>query len=214
MKWIIANKEVECNYNVSSGFSTIEFIAEETKNCFGSVKDTKESSVLQLSKPLPNGCDQISFMMKIVDLGENIEGNGNNGIEIGFCRKTIDEESKFSRYKRMEMGLWYDPYNGAIYNNNDTPKEFINRAEKNDVIEWRVKDTQEDDETVKTTATLLINKHEFGQTYILDRSVSIYPSIYIGSTESKVTIDTSGMGYIPTLIEYPDNTDEHGRFEK
>ena len=140
MKWMFANKEMERSYNVSCNFSTIEFIAEERKNCFGSVKDTKESSVMQLSKPLPDGCDQISFMMKIVDLGKNIEGNGNNGIEIGFCRKISDEEAKFSRERRMDMGLWYDPYNGAIYNNKNTPKECINRAEKNDMIEWRVQD--------------------------------------------------------------------------
>ena len=214
MKWMFANKEMERNYNVSSNFSTIEFIAEEKKNCLGSVKDTKESSVLQLSKPLPNGCDQISFMMKIVDLGKNIVGNGNNGIEIGFSRKISHEESKYLRRKRMEMGLWYDPYNGAIYHNKRSQEELINRAEKNDVIEWRVQDTKEDDGNVITRATLFINNQEFGQPYILDRSVPIYPSIYIGSTEAKVTIDTSGMCYIPTLIEYHDNTDEPGRFEK
>ena len=211
---MFANKEMERNYNVTNNFSTIEFIAEETKYCPGLVKDTKESSVLQLSKPLPNGCDQISFMMKIVDLGKNIVGNNNNGIEIGFSRKISDEESKFSRGRRMDMGLWYNPYNGAIYHNKNTPKELINRAEKNDVIEWRVQDIQEDDGIVITRARLFINNQEFGQPYILERSVSIYPSIYIGSTEAKVTIDTSGMDYIPTLIEYPENTDEHGRFEK
>ena len=69
---------------------------------------------------------------------------------------------------------------------------------------------EEEDGVVKTKATLLLNNESTGKSFLLDRSKDIHPSIYIGSKGAKVTIDVSGMGYTPTLIGYPEATEEKG----
>ena len=84
------------------------------------------------------------------------------------------------------------------------------KTESNNVVEWRIEDVEEEDGVVNTRATLLLNDKDAGVSFLLDRTKDIHPSIYIGSRGAKVTIDVYGMGYTPTIFEYPDATEEEG----
>ena len=111
------------------------------------------------------------------------------------------------------IGLLQESYNGGVYNYKTRPKEFVDYAEKtesNNVVEWRIEDVEEEDGVVKTRATLHLNDKDTGKSFMLDRTKDIHPSIYIGSRGAKVAIDVSGMGYTPTIFEYPDATEEEG----
>ena len=204
LNWIFANNNMKRNYNLINDSSVIEFVPEQTK------KWDKVCSLMQIPKPITSCKRPISFRMKIEDLGKNKVGNGNNGIEFGFTKMLNEEESRFARGRRMTMGLWYDAYNGGIYNYKTIPKEFVDKTESNNVVEWRIEDVEEEDGVVKTRATLHLNDKDTGKSFMLDRTKDIHPSIYIGSRGAKVTIDVSGMGYSPTIFEYPDATEEEG----
>ena len=206
LNWIFANNDMKTNYNLINDSSVIEFIPEQEQREYWD----KMCSLIQIPKPITSCQRPISFKMKIEDLGKNKVGNGNYGIEFGFTKMLHEEESRFARGRRMEIGLWYDPYNGGVYNYKKFPKEFVDKTESNNVVEWRVEDVKEEDGLVKTRATLLFNDKDTGKSFLLDRTKDIHPSIYIGSRGAKVTIDVSGMGYTPTVIEYPDSTEEEG----
>ena len=50
----------------------------------------------------------------------------------------------------------------------------------NNVVEWIVKDVEEEDGVVITKTTLLLNNRDTGKSFLLDRSKDTHPSIYIG----------------------------------
>ena len=203
LNWIFANNDMKRNYNLINDSSVIEFIPEQEQREYWD----KMCSLIQIPKPITSCQRPISFKMKIEDLGKNKVGNGNYGIEFGFTKMLHEEESRFARGRRMNMGLWYDTFNGGIYNYKTRPKEFVDKTKRNNVVEWRIEDVKEEDGVVKTKATLLLNNKDSGKSFLLDRTKDIHPSIYIGSKGAKVTIDVSGMGYTPTVIEYPDTTE-------
>ena len=204
LNWIFANNDMKRNYNLINDSSVIEFIPEQRENW------DKVCSLIQIPKPITSCQRPMSFKMKIEDLGKNKVGDGNYGIELGFTKMLSDEESTLARGRRMKMGLWYDAFNGGIYNYKNYPKDFMDKTNSNNVVEWRVEDVEEEDGVVKTRATLLLNNKDTGKSFLLDGTKDIHPSIYIGSRGAKVTIDVSGMGYTPTVIEYPDATEEEG----
>ena len=204
LNWIFANNDMKRNYDFTNDSSVIEFIPEQT-----TIKRwNKACSLIQIPKPISSCQMPISFKMKIEYLGTNKLGNGDYGIELGFTKMLSEEESTFERGRRMKMGLWYDAFNGGIYNYRNHPEEFVDKTERNNVVEWRVEDVEEEDGVVKTKATLLLNNKNIGKSFVLDRSKDIHPSMYIGSRGAKVTIDVFGMGYTPTVIEYPDTTED------
>ena len=216
---------MKTNYNLSNNSSVIKFVPEQRKSLPSRIdfatkfrmrvdgsspmnkKWDKVCSLMQIPKPITSCNQPISFKMKIEDLGMNKVGHGDDGIEFGFTKMLNEEESRFARGRRMNMGLWYDTFNGGIYNYKTRPKEFVDKTKRNNVVEWRIEDVKEEDGVVKTKATLLLNNKDSGKSFLLDRTKDIHPSIYIGSKGAKVTIDVSGMGYTPTVIEYPDTTE-------
>ena len=212
--WYFVNKENESKYNVTNECSTIEFLGRaEAENrciqgCFPCArnKPTKLSSLMQLSKDIGTTPDPICFTVKIGNLGKNRVGNGGNGIEIGFAK--IMQDGKSDRSERMINGIWYDPFNGGIYNNQTIPEEYTNKAAQDDVVEWRVKDYKGKDGEVKHQFTLYLNNEKMGKSIMVTKNVSLYPSINIASTNAKVTINVSGMGYSACPIAYPKNEAE------
>ena len=202
LNWIFANNDMKRNYGFTNDSSVIEFIPKQAFFW------NEACSLIQIPKPISSCERPISFKMKIEDLGKNKVGDGNYGIQLGFTKMLSDEESTFALGRRMKMGLWYDAFNGGIYNCKTYPKDFVDKTERNNVVEWRVEDVEDEDGVVKTKATLLLNNKNTGKSFVLDRSKDIHPSIYIGSRGAKVTIDVCGMGYTPTVIEYPDTTED------
>ena len=72
-------------------------------------------------------------------------------------------------------------YNGGVCNYKTRPKEFVDKIKCYNVVEWIVKDVEEEDGVVITKTTLLLNNRDTGKSFLLDRSKDIHPSIYIGS---------------------------------
>ena len=212
MIWNFANKENESKYNVTNECSTIKFLGrEESKNCCkrcllcclpcGKNKPTKHSSLMQLSKNIGTAPGPICFTVKIGNLGKNRVGNSGNGIEVGFAKTMQDGES--DRSARMINGIWYDPFNGGIYNNQPIPEEYTNKAVQDDVVEWRVQDCKGEDGEVKHQFTLYLNNEKMGKSILVTKDDTLYPSINIASTNAEVTINVSGMGYSTCPIDYP-----------
>ena len=159
---------------------------------------------MQLSKHIGNrreGEREIGFTVKIGNLGINRVGNGGNGIEVGFAKSMQDGE--FDRSERMINGIWYDPFNGGIYNNQPIPEEYTNKAAQDDVVEWRVEDCEGKDGEVKHQFTLYLNNEKMGKSISVTKNVTLYPSINIASTNAEVTINVSGMEYSTCQIDYP-----------
>ena len=156
---------------------------------------------MQLSKHIGTTPGPICFTVKISNLGENRVGNSNNGIEVGFAKIMQDGES--DRSERMINGIWYDPFNGGIYNNQPIPEEYTDKAAQDDVVEWRVEDCKEKDGEVKHQFTLYLNNEKMGKSILVSKTVTLYPSIHIASTNAEVTINVSGMGYSTSKIDYP-----------
>ena len=158
---------------------------------------------MQLSKHIETTSGPICFMVKIGNLGKNRVGNGGNGIEVGFAKTMQDGES--DRNERMMNGVWYDPFNGGIYNNKKVPDEFTSKATQGDVIEWRVEDKYiEDFDEVEHQFTLYLNDEKIGKSIMVTKNAALYPSINVASANAKVTINVCGMGYSPLPIEYPE----------
>ena len=200
---------MRCKYNITNNGSTIEFngITEKKTALFGGYKNvtyTKESSMMQMSNSIPNTSNPISFNVKLNDIGVNKLGNDNHGIEVGFAKKIADTKHKLKRSKRMEIGLWYDPFNGGIYNHKTLPVEFVDRAEGDDVIEWKIQGIENKNNVVRSKFTLLLNNEDTGHSFVLNNPADLFPTIYIGSSSAKITLDITGMGYLPTVIEFPE----------
>jgi len=169
LNWVFANNNMKRNYNLTNDSSIIEFVPEQRKKC------DKVCSLMQIPKPITSCQRPISFKMKIEDLGKNEVGNGNKGIEFGFTKLLNEEESRFARGRRMDIGLWYDAYNGGVYNYKTIPKEFVDKTESNNVVEWRIEDVEEEDGVVNTRAMLLLNDKDAGVSFLLDRTKDIHP---------------------------------------
>ena len=159
---------------------------------------------MQLSKHIGNTSGPICFMVKIGNLGENRVGNGGNGIEVGFAKTMQDGES--DRSERMINGIWYDPFNGGIYNNQPIPEEYTKKAVKDDVVGWSVEDCKGEDDEDMHQFTLYLNNEKMGKSIMVTKNVSLYPSINIASTNAEVTINVSGMKYSTCQIDYPKKT--------
>ena len=71
-------------------------------------------------------------------------------------------------------------YNGGVCNYKTRPKEFVDKIKCYSVVEWIVKDVEEEDGVVITKTILLHNNRDTGKSFVLDRSKYIHPSIYIG----------------------------------
>jgi len=205
--WNFVNKENESNYKVTNECSTIEFPERvEANNCCtkcfqGRKTNSLTSSLMQLSKHIGNTHDPISFMVKIGNLGKNRYGNGDSGIEVGFAKTMQDNKSDGS--ERMINGIWYDVFNGGIYNNQQIPQEYTSKAAQDDVVEWRVEDCKGEDDEDMHKFTLYLNNDKMGKSILVTKNVTLYPSINVASTNGEVTINVSGMGYSTCQIDYP-----------
>merc|ERR1712126_552857 len=103
----------------------------------------------------------------------------------------------------MINGIWYDPFNGGIYNSQTIPEEYTNKAAQGDVVEWRVEDCKGEHDEDMHQFTLYLNNDKMGKSILVTKNVTLYPSINIASTNAQVTINVSGMKYSTCQIDYP-----------
>ena len=211
--WTFENDEIKVNYNVTNNGSKIEFAIED-ENQFA-----ERSTILQLSQPITQCTSEIIFKIKINDLGKNKKGNEDSGIQIGLApikpcaqlsKISSQHGSKARREKRMEAGVWYDPYNGGIYHYKKTPKQFVEVCNQDDVIEWKIVNIEKNDSNIMMKTSLYLNNKPVGESISINENVDIYPSIFLASPTAKLTIEILGFDYFRAGIEYPDESEEEG----
>ena len=169
--WNFKKKENENNFVISKNGQEIEF-----KGRCGD-----DSSIMQAVEPIPRVMKPVSFKIKIVDPGTNKQGHGISGIEIGLTKKISDEDCRISREDRMKLGLWYDPFNGGVYNNNTTPEKILKRSKQGDVINWQIQRYKTSKGASETNVALLLNEEQVGKPVTL-KDNKFYPTIFIASS--------------------------------
>ena len=180
--WNFEKKETADNFVISKRGQEIEF-----KGCSGD-----DSSIMQTAQPIPRIIKPVSFKVKILDPGANKQGHGMTGIEIGLTKKITEEECRLSREDRMKLGLWYDPFNGGVYNNHDIPKLMVKRSKQGDVVDWQIQRNRSSEGKFKTVAVLFLNEKRVGKSFSLEDH-SFHPTINIASPGAKVQVEVKGV---------------------
>ena len=179
--WNIDKKENVNNFDVSNRGQEIEF-----KGSCG-----EESSIMQAVQPIPRVLKPVSFKIKIIDPGRNKQGHGITGIEIGLAKKLADEDCKVSREDRMKLGLWYDPFNGGVYNHHNIPKMMLKRSKLGDVIDWQIQRNRTSEGAFNTIAILFLNEQRVGEAFLLNDH-SYHPTINLASPGAKIQAEVKG----------------------
>ena len=107
------------------------------------------------------------------------------------AKKISDEDCRISREDRMKLGLWYDPFNGGVYNNNTTPEKILKRSKQGDVINWQIQRYKTSKGASETNVALLLNEERVGKPVTL-KDNKFYPTIFIASSGAKLQLEVKG----------------------
>ena len=181
MVWKFDKKKNIDNFEVSNRGQEIEFQG----SC------SEDSSIMQAVQPIPRILKPVSFKVKITDPGINKQGHGTSGIEIGLAKKLADADCKVSREDRMKLGLWYDPFNGGVYNHHNIPQLMLKRSKLGDVIDWQIQRNRTTEGTFTTVAILFLNEQPVGKPFPL-HDHSYHPTINLASPGAKIQAEVKG----------------------
>lgn len=203
ISWKCSNDKLSLNYEFSPTGSRINYNGGWGKGT--SMQVSKSIKILSTPKLIK---------LKVNDPGKNIIGNFHSGIELGLTKNNMEENIQKDRAERMKNGLWYDCFNGAIYDHHYVPTEFLKRTKKDDVIEWLVEKSKIESNNTITQATLLHNNNKVGDPIVLQEAEDTYPTIFVGSPGASVTVEIVELGVKANEIIYPSEIDEIGCVEK